>query len=552
MPAEPAQLVGIGAIRWDNQGMNSGDWLPTQAPFDLVRRGYSPEQVTAHLDRLEYDLRITTANRQETNHRLSEIGAQLAAAQAEADTLRSQLDRAALEPVSMSNLSDRMQRMIRLAEEEAAEIRARAEADADRLRTQLDTATAAAAQEKSAFDIERERTRKQLAEQVQGLIAEARNEADTTRVQARVGSAQLLQETKASTERDLAAATAEQERLDAAASAARKQEHDDFEISIAARRNDANRAITAETQQSKAAAQALVAEATARSEKMLADATAHSDNMVADATAHSEQLVADATAHSDQLVAGATSHADSTVAGARAHADKTVAEAGVESERLLSEATEKANAMVQDATAYSNDVVHRAAVDSAHRVAEADAAVGRLLALRSSVTEQLASLTGHLDHIRELAGSAPTLVEELPDEHHSRPRSADFPPDPAARPSSDRPAGPPDPEATVSAESPASANRAAGNPDGPHTGAADTGAGQSDDPTLVVAHSQRSDALPADASEDEIAQIPAQANHQSATARAATPLSDRPAPARAPAARALSSLRGLGGRDRHH
>ena len=125
--------------------MTSGDWLPAQAPFDLVRRGYSPEQVTAHLERLEYDLRITTANRDATNQRLSELGAQLAAAQAEADTLRAQLDRSALEPVSMANLSDRMQRMIRLAEEEASEIRARSEADADRLRGQLESSLSDAA-----------------------------------------------------------------------------------------------------------------------------------------------------------------------------------------------------------------------------------------------------------------------------------------------------------------------------------------------------------------------------------------------------------------------
>ena len=109
--------------------MTSGDWMPPQAPFDMVRRGYSPEQVTAHLERLEYDLRIATANRDATNVRLSELTSQLSAAQAEVDTLRTELDRAALEPVSMSGLSERMQRMIRLAEEEAGEIRARAEAD---------------------------------------------------------------------------------------------------------------------------------------------------------------------------------------------------------------------------------------------------------------------------------------------------------------------------------------------------------------------------------------------------------------------------------------
>ena len=55
--------------------MSSNEWLPAQIPFDLVRRGFAPDQVTAHLERLEYDLRIATANSDATNQRLSELTA---------------------------------------------------------------------------------------------------------------------------------------------------------------------------------------------------------------------------------------------------------------------------------------------------------------------------------------------------------------------------------------------------------------------------------------------------------------------------------------------
>ena len=61
--------------------MSSNEWLPAQIPFDLVRRGFAPDQVTAHLERLEYDLRIATANGDATNQRLSEVSAQLHTAQ---------------------------------------------------------------------------------------------------------------------------------------------------------------------------------------------------------------------------------------------------------------------------------------------------------------------------------------------------------------------------------------------------------------------------------------------------------------------------------------
>src|SRR3954454_15456410 len=110
--------------------MTSREWLPQQVAFETVRRGYSPEQVNEYLDRLEYDMRILTADRDSANHRLSELTGQLQASQSEAEEFRRQLDRTALEPTSMAGLSERMQRMIRLAEDEALEIRTRARADA--------------------------------------------------------------------------------------------------------------------------------------------------------------------------------------------------------------------------------------------------------------------------------------------------------------------------------------------------------------------------------------------------------------------------------------
>ncbi len=369
--------------------MTSGDWLPAQAPFDLVRRGYSPEQVTAHLERLEYDLRITTANRDATNQRLNELGGQLAAAQAEADTLRNQLDRSALEPVSMANLSDRMQRMIRLAEEEASEIRARAEADADKLRGQLETSLGDATAARAAFDAERERTRKQLAEQVHGLIAEATAEAQETTALAQRESAQVRQEANAEAENTIAEANriaeltlaesaaaaatlaqetaAEREQLDADSLAHRTQVDEDFEIAITARRAEAHKVITDREEASAAMAATLVA----------------------DAKAEAERLVANATAESQTLM--------------------------------------------QQATTYSNALVNRAAMESHQRVADADDAVLALHTLRGQLTDQLTSLSGHLEHIRDLAASAPTLIDP-PEAEAGRPLTGHFPLDPAGRP----------------------------------------------------------------------------------------------------------------------
>ena len=369
--------------------MTSGDWIPAQAPFDLVRRGYSPEQVAAHLERLEYDLRITTANRDATNQRVTELSAQLAAAQAEADTMRTQLDRSALEPVSMANLSDRMQRMIRLADEEAGEIRARAEADADKLRGQLQTSMAETTAARAAFDAERERTRKQLAEQVHGLIAEATAEAEKTTTAAAAEAAAVREESTREAEHTIAEANrlaeltlaesaaaaallaeetaAERERLDAESLAHRTQVNEDFEIAVTARRTETNRVITEQEQSAAEAAAALVAAATAEAERLVAVATAESQTLM------------------------------------------------------------------QQATTYSNALVNRAAMESHQRVSDADDAVLALHSLRGEVTDQLNSLAGHLDHIRELARSAPAIIAP-PESEADRPFAAQFPLDPAARP----------------------------------------------------------------------------------------------------------------------
>jgi len=369
--------------------MTSGDWLPTQASFDLVRRGYSPEQVTAHLERLEYDLRITTANRDATNQRLTELGAQLAAAQAQADLLRSQLDRIALEPVSMVNLSDRMQRTIRLAEGEASEIRARAESDADRVRGQTENARAEAAELRAAFDAERGHGRKQLAKQIHGLIGEAAAEAEETRNLAKEEAGLLLREAHSEAERtiveaqasasqelaDASAGTAAlvrdtaavRERLDAQSLARRTQIDEDFEISIRGRRQEAARVLTDRGDRSAATAAKLVADAQLEAELLAAGAAAESDRFV------------------------------------------------------------------QQATAYSSALVNRSSAESHHRVTDAERAVVALQALRARVLAQMASLAGHLDHIRELAGSAPSFLDP-PEAEQDRAKAANFPAEPAGRP----------------------------------------------------------------------------------------------------------------------
>lgn len=402
--------------------MSSNEWLPAHSPFDVVRRGYDPQQVTSHFEQLEYDLRIATANSEATNQRVSELTDQLSSVQAEADSLRAQLDRLALEPVSMSGLSDRMQRMIRLADEEATEIRARANADADQMRAALQAALAQAADDREAFDSERERTRRQLAEQVQTLVGDAQRDADQTRGAARAEAEASVQAARAEADTTLGAARASAEQTTTTA------QRDAMQMTTTAQ---------AAAEQALSAAQAEAVEtlgsARAEAHETLTSARSAAEQLTAHATAERQRLDAEGHAHRTQV----QDDFEIAMSARRSEAHQRLTErealSVAEADQRVAEATSTAERLVAEATATSAELVRRAAAESHQRVSDADDAVQALTALRTRLHEQLAELRRHLGQVDELAASAPGLLTP-PDDEAGRPRAEDFPVDPAGRP----------------------------------------------------------------------------------------------------------------------
>jgi cell division septum initiation protein DivIVA len=468
--------------------MTSNEWLPPQIPFEIVRRGYAPDQVTAHLEKLEYDLRIATANRDATNQRLTELAAQLSAAQNDADNLRRQLDRMALEPISMTSLSDRMQRMIRIAEEEAAETKAkadtyaadlaeRAEREASDLkaRTEAESAAQLASMQakqanldaaKAAFDVERDRARTQLADQIRDLIAEATAEAEATKARAREEAEATTSAATAAAAQAIAEARAEVERLDAESTARRAEAEEDFTLALNARRTESHRLINEQEQRS------------------IADSAARVD--------------------------AATAHAAATVASANEHAATVIA---------------------------------RAAAESHQRVADADAAVGSLTDLRSELLGQLGVLGAHLDQVRTMVAQGGPMLAP-PEQEAGRARTEQFPEDPAAR-QTDPPGFDPEPPAWAppeqqpfipfgSEESDSLADAAVGAADpgsgdeDPDAGAADGTAAQpgdgSEEPVSI--DNSSSDTVEASAGPDAITEPDADAASTQADHRPADPPAD--------------------------
>lgn len=443
-----------------------GDWLPKQAPFELVRRGFSPDQVTAHLEQLEYDLRIATANRDATSQRIAELTNQLSTAQAEADLLRSQLDRQALEPLSVTNLSDRMQRFIRLAEEEAAEIRSTAATDATTIRseataevehlrsttaTELATARATAAasaadqqaevtrgtealaQQQRDFETEREQARTQVAEQVSTLLGQATAEAERIRTTAERSTSAALTSAKTEADRTVGTAKAESERTVGAANA------------------EAERTLT----EARAAATALTSSANAEADRTVKDAMAAAFELTEASKSEAARLDAESASRRQQV----EEDFEITMASRRTEAHRTLtererasvdaarrrteeaaerssrqlAESDAEARRRVEEATTDARRRVEVATAEARRRVEDATVEAHRRVAEADAAVTQLTDLRARLTGQLNDLHQHLGQIKELLVAAPGVIAP-PDAEVNRVRAADFPRNAAAKP----------------------------------------------------------------------------------------------------------------------
>ena len=117
---------------------------PSDGVFAVGRRGYDPQQVDAHLRRLDAEIRILVADRDAAVDQAAQLGRDLEEARLRADRLRTQVRTMAARPSDVQGMSERMRTMLRLAEDEVADMLRRADeevarrlADADRTAEQV-------------------------------------------------------------------------------------------------------------------------------------------------------------------------------------------------------------------------------------------------------------------------------------------------------------------------------------------------------------------------------------------------------------------------------
>ena len=241
------------------------DLVPLGAGFDIMKRGYSRVQVEEHLERLDGELRLLASDRDAAVSQNADLAKQLEQSRSQIDELRGQIERLSLPPTTLEGLSERLQRMLRLAQDEATETKARAESEAGHIRSKA------------------EADANELRQRYESMI----NDQNQRRTAMEAEHTALIDKTRADAAEAERVATAERARLDAQAEQRRNTVEEDFEIAMAGRRTEAMRALAEQEATSKAEAERRVREATE-------EATRRRQDSITDANARRQQATDEA------------------------------------------------------------------------------------------------------------------------------------------------------------------------------------------------------------------------------------------------------------------
>lgn len=263
--------------------------VPLKADFDTVWYGFRRSQVKFYIQQTEAELELVTEDRDSALSQVSELSAQLEEVRAQVESLKGELDAQARAPIEMDALSDRMRRMVRLAQDEAEEIRS--------------SAQAAAEHEWSRSE--------QAAAELRGRYEKLVSEADEWRRQSEQQRNDLLARTRDEVQAMSREAEQHRRQLDADAEERRTQVERDFEVSMAARREEAMRILAEREQASRQEAQRRVREATLEAERRIRRADEYAETML-----RMRQQLAEQVRGAQQVLSNAEPFLAATEAGA--------------------------------------------------------------------------------------------------------------------------------------------------------------------------------------------------------------------------------------------
>ncbi|WP_199439243.1 chromosome segregation protein [Umezawaea beigongshangensis] len=367
------------------------DLVPLGSGFDIVKRGYDRAQVEDHLERLDSDLRLLAADRDAAVSQTNDLARQLEAARSEMTELRTSVDRLSLPPTTLEGLSERLQRMLRLAQDEANEIKARAEAEGGHIRTKAENEASALRARYEKLLAELDHRRGEMEAEHRGVLEKARSEAAEI-----VGASRTAAET-----------------LERESEQRRTTVEEDFEIAMAARRGEAMRTLAQQEAASKAEAERRLREATDEAARVRAQIAQEQTASKAEA----ERLVRDATQEASRIRTEVTQEQTAS----RAEAERLVREATEEANRRRHDSITEATARVQEATDEAHRRVREATEESNRRITQATQRVDALRNLRNRLSQQLHAVRSALQEVTP-------LLDPLDLERESAVAVADAPP----------------------------------------------------------------------------------------------------------------------------
>ncbi|HJP77822.1 MAG TPA: chromosome segregation protein [Pseudonocardiaceae bacterium] len=414
------------------------DVVPLGTGFDIVKRGYSRTQVEEHLERLDKELKLIALDRDAATAQAADMYKQMGQARTEISDLRSQVNRLSAPPTTLEGLSERLQRMLRLAQDESNEIKARAEADAGQIRARA------------------EADANSLRARYENLIAEV----DGRRVELENEHRELMEKAHADIEARNKAAEAARNKLDSEAAARRQQIEEDFDIAMSSRRTESMRVLAEQEATSKAEAERRVREATDEATRIRTQVNeettalrtqvaeeqrvsrAEADKRLRESSEEATRVRNEANAEASKVRAAIAEEQRSS----KAEAEKRLRESTEEANKRRHEAAAEAQARLQDATDEAHRRVREATEESNRRIAAATARVESLRALRTQLAEQLRAA-------HALMVNATPQLDPLPEEHEedktqsAKPKAEDKPqrPDQRTVPIADNAAGPAQP-----------------------------------------------------------------------------------------------------------
>ena len=265
----------------------------THQQFEIVRRGYEPQQVDRRVKALVSELEATRRRTAELERRVEELHLQSRALQEQTDEGKP----------PYAGLGARIEQILGLAEEESKELRAAAIEEAQQHRALSEQAADKLRSEAERYAQER---RSEADAEAARVLEDARRQADQVRDDT---------ERDAKARREEAEAIFERNRAKAAQAAA------DFETTLAHRREQAEKDFTEQlnaneqqlsvvkqrSEQMRLEAEKLRADADRKSKRILDEAQRQADDLLADAKASAERTRAE----SERELAAATQRRDS-------------------------------------------------------------------------------------------------------------------------------------------------------------------------------------------------------------------------------------------------